>query len=172
MVDNSEVHPAVKLLIERMKSHPEEFKEYFSIGPETLRNADEDADRWGYALDVIQEFGSDADKAALAGPMRDLKLEETYKWMLDELLNGEARRTKEKADREEQERKYMQAMSLAGVRPSIGAFAAAQAQAQSLGASAAQLQNYAAVKPTPQDRFEQHATDDTLITKLRKGLGI
>lgn len=85
-----EPHDAVKLLIARMESHPEEFcsdKERFS-------------DRWERYISDIEAFGNEADKAALNAKLRDIWMVKIHEKVMDELLNGEDRRRKEEEERE------------------------------------------------------------------------
>lgn len=77
MEDN--IHPVVKLLVARMESNPEEF-------------TDKGHNRWDYAIDVVEEYGSAEDKVAISSAMRTILLDEAHEWVMDELLNGEERR--------------------------------------------------------------------------------
>lgn len=77
-----EPHDVVKLLLARMESHPEEFK--VASGPE----------RWSAPIDMIQDYGSEADKAALNAKLRDIVMGEAYEDVMDELLNGPDKRRK------------------------------------------------------------------------------
>lgn len=79
------VHSVVELLLARMKSNPEEFTH-------------DSAGRWEYTLDAVEKYGSAEDKAALAGEMRSICLNEAHGWMMDELLNGEERRAQEREE--------------------------------------------------------------------------
>jgi hypothetical protein len=92
----SEPHDVVKLLLARMESHPEEFK--VATGPE----------RWGAPLDMIQDYGSEADKAALNAKLRDIVMGEAHEDVMDELLNGPERRRKEEEEREYERNLIMQ----------------------------------------------------------------
>lgn len=107
MEDKEEVHPVVKLLLARMESHPEEFSGY--ISRDDMLEVPEGSNRWGVVLDTVDEFGSDADKAALAPAMRNIQLEEAHKWMMDELLHGESRRAEAKRKEEEWHKQLAQA---------------------------------------------------------------
>lgn len=77
-MEDKKLHAMVELLLARMESNPEEF---------TLEE-----DRWGYPITTVEEYGSPEDTAALKKKLRDIRLEEAHKWMMDELLNGEERR--------------------------------------------------------------------------------
>ena len=86
MEDN--VHPAVVLIVERMKSHPEEF----AAGLEAPRHLGSEGARWGRLLERMEPWLSDADKAYLDQHFRALAMERIHHDMLDELMNGPERR--------------------------------------------------------------------------------
>lgn len=74
-------HPAVQLLLSRMKSHPEEF----SLDDETL------VARWDWPA-IMKGYGSfmtEAEKAALLDAMRPIALEELHHGIMRELLSTE-----------------------------------------------------------------------------------
>jgi len=81
----SEPHDVVKLLVARMKSHPEEFK----VGGEPF------CDRWDEHISDIQAFGNEADVNTLNAKLRDIRLDEIHERVMDELCNGDERRRKE-----------------------------------------------------------------------------
>ena len=88
MVD--EPHEVVKLLLKRMESHPEEFR----IGDGPFH------DRWYDHVNGIHAYGSEADKAALATGLREIRLAEIHDKVMDELLNGDDRRRKAEEEAE------------------------------------------------------------------------
>jgi len=85
-----EPHEVVKLLLARMESHPEEFR---------LKDPSYH-DRWYNHMSAINTYGNEADKAALAAKVRDIRMGVIHEEVMEELLNGEDRRRKEEEDRE------------------------------------------------------------------------
>lgn len=85
-----EPHDAVKLLLARMDSHPEEFR---------LKDPSYH-DRWYNHMSAINTYGNEADIAALAGKVRDIRMAEVHEQIMEELLNGDERRAKEKEEYE------------------------------------------------------------------------
>jgi hypothetical protein len=94
MTDN--IHPVVELLIARMESHPEEFKDDYMMSEvrPTVGSG-----RWLLATQAIQDHGSKRDVEALNAALSKIYMQRIHEWTMDELLNGEDRR------REEEERK-------------------------------------------------------------------
>ena len=90
-----EIHALTSLILARMESHPEEFKER------------DGQSRWWAALEAIQEFGAPTDKKALADKRSKLMMDDAYEWAMDELCNGDERRRKHQEDME-YERTMMQ----------------------------------------------------------------
>jgi hypothetical protein len=86
----SEPHDAVKLLLARMESHPEEFR---------LKDPSYH-DRWYNHMSAINTYGNEADIAALNAKVRDIRMAEVHEQIMDELLNGDERRAKEKEEYE------------------------------------------------------------------------
>lgn len=78
-----ELHEVVKLLVARMASHPEEF----ATG----------AHRWDWVLTRTLDFCTDEEKAVILDALRPIRLKEAHEYMMDELLNGDARKA-ESAD--------------------------------------------------------------------------
>jgi hypothetical protein len=85
-----EPHDAVKLLLARMESHPEEFR---------LKDPSYH-DRWYNHMSAINTYGNEADIAALNAKVRDIRMAEVHEQIMDELLNGDERRAKEKEEYE------------------------------------------------------------------------
>jgi hypothetical protein len=92
----NEIHPVVELLIARMESHPEEFKDDYMMS-EVRPTAG--SGRWLLATQAIQDHGSKRDVEALNVALSKIYMQRIHEWTMDELLNGEDRR------REEEERK-------------------------------------------------------------------
>jgi hypothetical protein len=85
-----EPHDAVKLLIARMDSHPEEFK---------LKDPSYH-DRWYNHISAINSYGNEADVAALNAKIRDIRMAEVHERIMEELCNGPENRRKEAEDHE------------------------------------------------------------------------
>ena len=92
----NEIHPVVELLIARMESHPEEFKDDYLMSEvrPTVGSG-----RWLHATQAIQDHGSKRDVEALNAALSKIYMQHIHDWVMDELFNGESRR------REEEERK-------------------------------------------------------------------
>ena len=89
-MEDNEPHAVVRLLLKRMESHPEEFR-----GKEGPYH-----DRWYNHISAINTYGNEADKAALAEKVRDIRMGVIHEQVMDELLNGEDRRRKEEEETE------------------------------------------------------------------------
>lgn len=85
-----EPHDAVKLLLARMESHPEEFR--FKEGAYH--------DRWYNHISAINSYGNEADKAAIAAKGRDIRMAEVHEQIMEELCNGPENRRKEEEEAE------------------------------------------------------------------------
>lgn len=85
-----EPHDAVKLLLARMESHPEEFR--FKEGAYH--------DRWYNHISAINSYGNEADKAAIAAKTRDIRMAEVHEQVMEELCNGPERRRMEEEENE------------------------------------------------------------------------
>ena len=85
-----EPHDAVKLLLARMDSHPEEFK---------LKDPSYH-DRWYNHISAINSYGNEADVAALNAKIRDVRMAEVHERIMEELCNGPENRRKEEEDAE------------------------------------------------------------------------
>jgi hypothetical protein len=70
-----------------MESHPEEFERSLES-------------RWYDTIGEINAWGNEADKAAIAVGLREIRLKEAHEYAMDELLNGPERRRKQAEDAE------------------------------------------------------------------------
>jgi hypothetical protein len=105
-----ELHAVVRLLLKRMKSHPEEFT-YGASGANSLsaslRTSIGTSNRWHSFVQDVIEWGNEADKVALNTALRDIRLGEIHERVMDELLNGEQRRAEKQRRAEEEEKRYL-----------------------------------------------------------------
>jgi hypothetical protein len=86
MADN--VHPAVVLIVERTKSHPEEF----AAGLEPPGQLGAVQARWGRLLERMEPWLTPADRAYLDQHFRAMAMERIHADVMEELLNGPERR--------------------------------------------------------------------------------
>lgn len=112
---DKQVHPVVELLLARMKSHPDEFRDMYYEGELMTIKAE---GRWETAIRMIRNEGSKEDRDALDKELRGIRLNQAHEWAMDELLNGEERRRKEREQREEDEKRWAQ-QRVAQVNPYI-----------------------------------------------------
>ena len=89
-----EPHDAVKMLLARMESHPEEFR--FKEGAYH--------DRWYNHISAVNSYGNEADKAALNAKIRDVRMAEVHEQVMEELCNGPENRRKEEEEAEYERR--------------------------------------------------------------------
>lgn len=113
------LHEVVTLLLSRMRSHPEEFHTPANgyVG---------EVNRWGNMLLAVHEHGTDAERQAICSAVRDIMLRRAHEAMLDELLNGPARR-----EQEAQDRAYLQAAKSQAASQLLAAKAQGSSQALS-----------------------------------------
>lgn len=78
-----ELHDVVKLLLARMKSHPEEFGRGSS--------------RWGWMVEGVLTNCSEEERAALHAGLRPIRLNQLHEDVMDELLGGPERRAEEQS---------------------------------------------------------------------------
>ena len=81
--EETDIHPVVTLLLRRMESHPDEFKEA------EVYNC-----RWAKTINAIRMSGNKAEVAVMEAGLRKIQLEQAYIDALDELCNGDERRQK------------------------------------------------------------------------------
>lgn len=170
------IHPLVELVLARIESHPEEFKAF--TGPEDMIRT---ANRWDDVIYTINNHGSKADKNALNTKLDGIRMEDAHARMLDELLNGEERRRKEREAYEEERKRY--ALQAGQAQQMQQALKASQIANPYLN-SGAQSLNYpklsAAYDPIT-DTYELGGTKITadqvqdnpgLVSSLKKALGL
>jgi hypothetical protein len=87
-----DIHPVVELLIARMESHPEEFKDDYLMS-EVRPTAG--SGRWLHATQAIQDHGSKRDVEALNAALSKIYMQYIHDWVMDELFNGDDRRREE-----------------------------------------------------------------------------
>jgi hypothetical protein len=100
-----ELHAVVRLLLKRMKSHPEEFT-YVASGADGIRSPLRGINRWDAYLQDISEGGNEAEKAAIHKGLREIRLGEIHERVMDELINGDQRRADERRAFEEEQKRY------------------------------------------------------------------
>lgn len=142
------IHPVVELMLARIKSHPEEFSATTQLG-----------DRWGYAISTVENYGSAEDKAALAGEMRSIRLNEAHGWMMDGLLNGEERRAQER----EESRNMKHQNAQAALQNYRGAGALQQAQQMTFANS---------IQPTNNIQLGQERLSESVLGQIKSKLGL
>lgn len=105
--EETDIHPVVTLLLRRMESHPDEFKEA------EVYNC-----RWAKTINAIRMSGNKAEVAVMEAGLRKIQLEQAYIDALDELCNGDERRQKmEDARRQKMEDARKQAVATQQTRP-------------------------------------------------------
>lgn len=92
-----EFHDVVKLLLKRMDSHPGEFSDTSNMVSDEYNTISEGSDRWWRSLAIIREWGSEEEKRTINARLRKIKLNEAHNIAMDELLNGDERRAKQRA---------------------------------------------------------------------------
>jgi hypothetical protein len=73
MEDEGEVHPAVQLLLSRMDSHPEEFK---------------DDRRWAQYYQPFKVYWSGDEKRLFTAKLRSIRMGLMHEQLMDNLLKG------------------------------------------------------------------------------------
>lgn len=101
MEDN--VHDVVKLLLARMESHPEEFRDPYLLQDfvSVTWNG-----RWEVALRAIKDNGSEQDLEALNKALGAIRMNQIHEWTMDELCNGDERRRKHQEEAEANRQRY------------------------------------------------------------------
>lgn len=126
MEDN--IHPAVELLLARMKSHPEEFPR--------------GGGRWAGLIQNMQELLSEEEVSLLKSHMRTIRLDEFHADIMDELLNGPERRAEAERQRAE------------GLAQQQARNAAAAALSQKLNDDLTAQQRQGALRQAPWEQYQ------------------
>lgn len=167
-----ELHPVTELLLARMKSHPDEFKDDYLLTDLQPVNG---SGRWESALRAIQMNGTRWDAKALKEGLSAIRMDQVHEWALDELLNGEERRRK----RAEDEANYVKMQQQTALHQQT-----AMSQAQLYNNQYSNAQNYLRYQPGPdayeftQQGFTTTYTRETLednpgiLAGIKKALGL
>jgi hypothetical protein len=155
----NEVDPVVELLIARMGSHPEEFRDDYLMSELTTTGSG----RWYKAIRAIRDHGLERDVETLNAALSKIHMQQIHEWTMDELLNGEDRR------REEEEKKkqlwlQQQQMHQQAYQQSPHIRAGTQNLSQLGGYQ--QLGLLGAASPPPQPQLGE----DSLMQQIRKKL--
>jgi ribosomal protein L17 len=95
MADETELHPAVELLLARMESHPEEF-----VTNEKVYTTNSRIVKMTSLYEDILSRASEREAVLLRAAMNKIQLDLLHNDLMDELFNGEDRRkAEEKAKR-------------------------------------------------------------------------
>jgi hypothetical protein len=105
-MEDKKLHPVTELLLARMESHPEEFRDPYLMSQARPTYGE---GRWEPAIRGVQQWGAPEDTETLNAKIRGIYMDQAHEWVMDELLNGEERRRKEQSEREYYEQKKMQA---------------------------------------------------------------
>lgn len=107
MVDNTDLHPVVQMLIARMDSHPEEFEGTY-------------AGRWSLFIEELRAVATGDNLAVFEEHYAKVCLDKLHDRVLDELLNGDTRRAQMEAERANAYKKYASTQVGASPYPSAG----------------------------------------------------
>ena len=144
-----ELHDVVKLLLARMETHPEEFQFHDTSGLAITG-------RWETWINQLGWHFNETEKELIYGKAKELIFQRVHEEVMDELLNGEARRAEERRQRKEAEERVMAQVQQAALQP--GQFA----QVQSLGA----LQSAGTI------RLGSETIDEGMIKQIKRKLGL
>lgn len=103
MSDETEIHEVVQLLLARMESHPEEF-DYRRAGDDAPKTTD--PYRWDRFMQELETVATDEEWSAIRAGIRKLRMEGLHAAVIDELVNGDERREKERLEREAGEQRW------------------------------------------------------------------
>jgi hypothetical protein len=160
----TEIHPAVELLLARMKSHPEEFPR--------------GGGRWAGFLDNMQELLSEEETSLLKSHMRTIRLDEVHEDIMDELLNGPERRAE--AERQAAIQQQARIQLEAGLAQKLDNAFPAQLQQGALRGRQAPWEQYQnalstsvyadSISTAPTIRIGDETLDEGLLKSIKKAL--
>lgn len=155
MSEEDTVHPVVRLLAKRMESHPEEF-------------GHKGSGRWASWLEPLMRLATDEEKLLL----RTRRMDEVHEEVMDELLNGEARREEERRQREEVEKRAAQKLQaqIQQMNAMQQAQQAAQLYGQTQGITLGSNQYANHIAPTLQ--LGSETIDEGMIKQIKRKLGL
>lgn len=163
MADN--IHPVVELLAARMESHPEEF--------ETNGGG-----RWAEWLDRLIPFVTEEERVMLRGHM----MQDIHEEVLDELLNGEERRARERHERDLEMQRMMGQMQQNALQPGQYAQVPNLGALQGMGIGTQTPSQPLTISTAGQEAMRIQANgelqiggeklDAGMIRKMKKALGI
>lgn len=151
MEDN--IHPVVRLLAKRMESHPEEFG-YKGSG------------RWSIWLEALHNLATPEEKLLL----RTARMDEIHEQVMDELLNGEARREEERRQRKEAEERYVQKQQAQLQQLQQQAAVIQRQEAARLYGQAQQYTNH--IAPAPALQLGSETIDEGMLKQIKRKLGL
>lgn len=140
------IHPVVRLLAKRMESNPEEFG---------MRGTG----RWAMYLEDLHHLATPEEKLLL----RTARMNELHEQVMDELLNGEARRAEERRQRKEAEERY------AMIQQQQSAAVQLYGQTQGITLGSNQYANHIAPANL---RLGNEVLDEGILKQIKKKLGL
>lgn len=159
---DTNIHPAVELLLARMKSHPEEFPR--------------GGGRWAGLLENMQELLSEEEASLITSHMRTIRLDEFHADIMDELLNGPERRAEAERQRAEelaqqQARIQQQAALVQKLNNAVMGTAQQQQAPWEQYQSALSSSLYAdSISTPPTIRIGSETLDEGIIKNIKKAL--
>lgn len=156
-MEDKKLHPVTELLLARMESHPEEFRDEYLMSQ--VKPSFKEG-RWEPAIRSVQQWGAPEDTEALSAKLRGIYMDQAHEWVMDELLNGEERRRKEQSERE-----YYEQQAAA-----IQHQAAQQAQISTAGREALRIGSTGSLGIGTTTTSQ--SLDSAIYTGIRKALGL
>lgn len=161
-------HPLVVLMLERMKTHPEEFRGRGYSNQEVYADdystaIEHNPNRWAHAISVIMAHAHKEAIEAINLALNKIQLDVAHEWAMEELINGPERRAKERAAYEAEKQAIWNQQKIYTY--------AQQAQSAQLGA----LQSASATYSSGWTGLAEQLNTDvnqTAYDKIKKVLGI